>query len=189
MNRSSALLLGSAAFVVLAGSATTLVLSGRGDGPGPGPGAAAPVCARVNETDRDKAGLADHVAVIGVDKALGETAVDDLRQATAQVRVDQTLKGALPASFAVEQTVERTPAGLLAAGAPDRHPLLPGHRYVVGLNDWRGAAGTVTARTVWFAYPADADRLDAEKARWADAVAHQNPPRADPRCEGEPETP
>ncbi|MFJ3906269.1 hypothetical protein [Streptomyces sp. NPDC090025] len=120
----------------------------------------------MDDTDRDKAGLADHVAVVTVDRQIRQQPNETNVEVFSKVRIEETLKGTLPAEATVDQVVFRAPAGLKATG-PHRDPLSAGHRYVIGIDDW----GKV--QEVLFATPADGDRLARERARWKDALTHR----------------
>ncbi|MEU7028864.1 hypothetical protein AB0A60_19510 [Streptomyces sp. NPDC046275] len=170
MNRTLFLVLAGA--VVLGGSATAAYTVLRDDTV-----TVSAVCAPVDESDRDRAGLAAHLAVVTVDKTLKVTAHDGYHESLTRIRVGENLKGRLPATLDVTQTVDRTSTGALVAAADYKQPLLPGHRYVIGIYQHPDPTPDV-----WLSTPADGDRLDAVRAQWRDAIAHQNPPRSHPNC-------
>ncbi|MEU8529329.1 hypothetical protein AB0C77_27640 [Streptomyces sp. NPDC048629] len=127
------------------------------------------VCVPEDATDRDKAGNVATVAVVTVDAHVANGGGVRL----SRVTVHDVLKGDPGATLVIGQSVP----------VPGSHddafvPLAPGHRYVVGLKE----ATEYRDGWVWFATSADND-LTAARARWADAVAHQNPPRPDRRCD------
>ncbi|MEV7282271.1 hypothetical protein [Streptomyces sp. NPDC093111] len=144
-----------------------------------GPSTIDAMCVEQDETDRDKAGLVDHVTVVTVDQNPKVKQEDPSSAAylTSRVHVEETLKGTVPTAATVEQAVNVTPTGAYQAAAPHQQPLLPGHRYVIGVQDWPGYDGQI-----WFATNADGLQLQSQRARWQDAVAHQNPPRTHEDC-------
>ncbi|MGW7311648.1 hypothetical protein ACWGI1_39620 [Streptomyces sp. NPDC054835] len=160
-------LLWIAGAVVLAGSTTAAVLAAQD-----GDTTTSAVCVPVDDTDRDKAGLADHVAVVMVDHRVKEQPNETNVEVFSQIRVEETLKGGLAAQATVDQVVFRAPGGGFKATGPHREPLTAGHRYVIGVDDW-GGTGSPKVQEVLFATPADGDRLGQERARWQDAITHQ----------------
>lgn len=82
-------LLWIAGAVVLAGSTTAAVLAAQD-----GDTTTSAVCVPVDDTDRDKAGLADHVAVVMVDHRVKEQPNETNVEVFSQIRVEETLKGA-----------------------------------------------------------------------------------------------
>ncbi|MFF9340786.1 MULTISPECIES: hypothetical protein [unclassified Streptomyces] len=166
-------LLPLAGAVVLAASATTVaVVLQEGDV------TVSAVCVPIMDTDRDKAGVVDHVAVVTAGEQSGPTHGSDGEQrVTVRVTVDEVLKGTLPKTMPVTQ-------GATEQARPDllRQPLVPGHRYVIGVLGGPSDDTLSEARSAFFATSADGVQLQAERARWKDAVAHQNPERVDPGC-------
>ncbi|MEU7018799.1 hypothetical protein [Streptomyces sp. NPDC046385] len=164
-----AVLLSLAGALVLAGSATTATMVLLDDV------TVSASCAPVMDTDRDKAGLVDHVAVVTAEEQFRPLrSTNGIQRVTVQVKVDEILKGNLPATMPIDQDVSQG-----ARSAFEQQPLVPGHRYVIGVHNWDTGVG----RNAFFATSADGDRLQTERARWGDAVAHQNPKRAAPGCQ------
>ncbi|MFD0367620.1 hypothetical protein [Streptomyces sp. NPDC127114] len=170
MNRTLLLVLAGAA--VLCGSATAAYTALQDDTVN-----VSAVCVPVEENDRDRAGLAAHLAVVTVDQTLNVAARDGYHESLSRIRLIENLKGTLPAALEVTQTVDRSSAGALVAAADYRQPLLPGHRYVIGIYQHPGPTPDV-----WLSTQADGDRLDTVRTHWKDAIAHQNPPRSHPHC-------
>ncbi|MET9952430.1 hypothetical protein ABZ135_12900 [Streptomyces sp. NPDC006339] len=170
MNRTMLLVLAGA--VVLTASATAAYTSLKDDTV-----TVSAVCVPVQENDRDRAGLAAHLAVVTVDKTLKVTAHDGYHEALSRVRVVENLKGELPTALDVTQTVDRTSTGALVAATDHKQPLLPGHRYVIGIYQHPDPTPDV-----WLSSSADGAELDKVRAHWKDAIAHQNAPRSDPKC-------
>ncbi|MFF5976998.1 hypothetical protein ACFY7C_36415 [Streptomyces sp. NPDC012769] len=170
MNHTMLLVLAGA--VVLTGSATAAYTTLQGDTV-----TVSALCVPVQENDRDRAGLAAHLAVVTVDKTLKITAHDGYHESLSRIRVLEDLKGKLAAALDVTQTVDRTSAGALVAAADHKEPLLPGHRYVIGIYQHPDPTPDVCLSA-----PADGDELDQVRAHWKDAIAHQNAPRSDPKC-------
>ncbi|MFF5969950.1 hypothetical protein ACFY7C_00325 [Streptomyces sp. NPDC012769] len=170
MNRTMLLVLAGA--VVLTGSAAAAYTTLQDDTV-----TASAVCVPVEENDRDRAGLAAHLAVVSVEKTLKVTAHDGYHESLSRIRVIEDLKGKLPAALDVTQTVERTSSGALVAAADHKQPLIPGHRYVIGIYQHPDPTPDV-----WLSTPADGDELDEVRAHWKDAIAHQNAPRSHPNC-------
>ncbi|MFE3074302.1 hypothetical protein [Streptomyces sp. NPDC059247] len=135
------------------------------------------VCVPVMENDRDYAGLSDNIAVVTVEKTIKVTAYSDYHEALSRIRVDENLKGSLPPSLDVTETVDVAPDGSLVTVADYKAALQPGHRYAIAI--YRGYTGTPD---VWRSTAADGAALDTVRARWKDAIARQNPPRSDPKC-------
>ncbi|MGW5001549.1 hypothetical protein ACWEP8_28185 [Streptomyces hydrogenans] len=136
------------------------------------------VCVPIMDTDRDKAGVVEHVAVVTAGEQSGATRDDDGEQrVTVQVTVDEVLKGSLPKTMPIRQ-------GANEQARPDvlQQPLLPGHRYVIGVLGTSSDRAVSEATSAFFATSADGPQLQTERARWKDAVAHQNPERIDPGC-------
>ncbi|MEU8540865.1 hypothetical protein AB0C52_12910 [Streptomyces sp. NPDC048717] len=167
-------LLSLAGVVVLAGSAAAAVAVLQDDVE------VSASCVPIMDTDRDRAGLVDHVAVVTAGKQ-SETrrTAEGEQQVTLNVKVEEVLKGDLPASIPIDQVVEHESGGTRYA----QQPLVPGHRYVIGMYDWTTDTGATTiGRGAFFATSADGTQLQAARKRWQDAIAHQNPPRTDPTC-------
>lgn len=132
-------------------------------------------CAPVMDTDRDKAGLVDHIAVVTAEEQSHPLrSPDGVQRVTVQVKVGEVLKGNLPATIPIDQDAAQGARPEFA-----QQPLVPGHRYIIGVHNWDTSIG----RNAFFATSADGDQLQAERARWADAVAHQNPKRAAAGCQ------
>ncbi|MEV7282400.1 hypothetical protein [Streptomyces sp. NPDC093111] len=112
-----------------------------------GPSTIDAMCVEQDETDRDKAGLVDHVAVVTVDQNLKvkQEAPSSAAYLTSRVHVEETLKGTVPTAATVEGAVNVTPTDAYQAAAPHQQPLLPGHRYVIGVQDWPGYDGQIGA--------------------------------------------
>ncbi|MEV7282405.1 hypothetical protein [Streptomyces sp. NPDC093111] len=164
-----AVLLSLAGALVLAGSATTATMMLLDDDV-----TVSASCAPVMDTDRDMAGLVDHVAVVTAEEQSRPLrSPDGVQHVTVQVKVDEILKGKPPATMPLDQDVAQA-----ARPEFEQQPLVPGHRYVIGVHDWDTGIG----RNAFFATSADGDQLKAERTRWTDAVAHQNPKRAAPGC-------
>ncbi|MFC8980994.1 hypothetical protein ACFU3J_27910 [Streptomyces sp. NPDC057411] len=164
-----AVLLSLAGALVLAGSATTATMVLLHDDV-----TVSASCAPVMDTDRDKAGLVDHIAVVTAEEQSRPLrSPDGVQRVTVQVKVDEVLKGNPPATIPVDQEVTQGARPEFA-----QQPLVPGHRYVIGVHNWDTGIG----RNAFFATSADGDQLQTERARWADAVAHQNPKRAAAGC-------
>ncbi|MFI8433737.1 hypothetical protein ACIGJO_08300 [Streptomyces sp. NPDC079020] len=140
------------------------------------------LCLPEDTTDRDKAGNVGTVAIVTVDRTVEYREEEPELEGgvvMSAVTVTEPLKGAPPASMVIGQSAVLDAKGrALAAGEPDYAPLRPGRRYVIGLTDTH----EYRDGWVWFAVSADG-RLGRERARWKDAVAHQNAPRADHRCD------
>ena len=96
----------------------------------------------------------------------------------SSLRVEENLKGTLPAEVTVGQAVARAADGTLSTPEPLLQVLEPGHRYVVSLV----AADSYGDGLVWGAVRADAGPRQAAGAEavWRRAVAH---PREQPPCE------
>ncbi|MFI6644531.1 hypothetical protein [Streptomyces sp. NPDC050504] len=167
-------LLSLAGALVLAGSATTAAVVLQG-----GAVTVSAVCVPVLDTDRDKAGVVDHVAVVtATGRSRPVPASDGAEKVTVQVAVDEVLKGSLPPTMPIDQR-----AGDRAHPRFEQQPLVPGHRYVIGVHNWSAENGSTTVgRSAFFATGADGARLQVERKRWKDAVAHQNPERLQPGC-------
>ncbi|MER8047671.1 hypothetical protein [Streptomyces sp. NPDC094032] len=170
------IVLSLAGAVVLAGSATAAVLATQDDDV-----TVHAICLPVDETDGDKAGIVDHVAVVTVDQTVKEQPNDVNVEIFSMVRVDKTLKGTLPSGATVDQVVFRVPGGGIKATGPHRAPLTAGHRYVIGIDDW-GSTTSPRLREVYFSTPADGAQLGKERTRWKTAVAHQTAKRIAPSC-------
>ncbi|MFC9734331.1 hypothetical protein ACFWEO_14605 [Streptomyces roseolus] len=167
------MLLSLAGAIVLAASATTAAVILQEDDV-----TVSAVCVPVMDTDRDKAGVVEHVAVVTAGEQSGPTRGSDGEQrVTVQVTVDEVFKGSLPKTMPVSQ-------GATEQARPDvlQQPLVPGHRYVIGVLGGPSDGAVSEARSAFFATSADGAQLQAERARWKDAVAHQNPERVDPGC-------
>ncbi|MFG2116629.1 hypothetical protein ACGFRB_28995 [Streptomyces sp. NPDC048718] len=169
-------LLSLAGVVVLAGSAAAAVAVLQDDVE------VSASCVPIMDTDRDRAGLVDHIAVVTTGKR-SETrrTAEGEQQATLNVKVEEVLKGHLPASIPIDQIVEHDSGG----ARYEQQSLVPGgHRYVIGVYNWTTDTGATTlGRGAFFATSADGTtQLQAARTRWQDAIAHQNPPRTDPTC-------
>ncbi|MFJ9434775.1 hypothetical protein ACIRQY_34710 [Streptomyces sp. NPDC101490] len=169
MNRT--LLLSLAGAIVLSGSAAAYVALDDGTV------TVSASCVPVMENDRDRAGLTNTFAVVTVDQTVKVTAYADHREALSKIRVVEVLKGNLPAALEVTQIVGQNPDGTLTSVAERKAALRPGHQYVIGI-----AEAPEPTSDVWLSTPADGPALDTSRAHWKDAIAHQNPPRSDPRC-------
>ncbi|MFB8040265.1 hypothetical protein ACFC8F_03060 [Streptomyces hydrogenans] len=174
-------LLSLAGAVVLAASATTAAVVLQEDDV-----TVSAVCVPIMDTDQDKAGIADNVAVVTAgeqSKAVRDS--DGEQRVTVQVRVEEVLKGSLPKTLPLDQT-----AGETARPEVEQQPLVPGRRYVVGIPNTHpenGAPGP--GRWAFFATSADGTDLKTARQRWTDAIAHQNPKRIDPACDDTTYTP
>ncbi|MEW5630322.1 hypothetical protein AB1388_27730 [Streptomyces hydrogenans] len=167
--------------LVLAASATTAAVVLRD-----GDVTISAVCVPIMDTDRDKAGIADHVAVVTAGERSGPTRGGDGElRVTVRVEVEEVLKGSLPETLPIDQT-----PGDTARPEIEQQPLVPGHRYVLGVPDAHAEDGSVApGRWAFFATGADGARLDAARKRWKDAIAHQNPRRVHPGCDDTVHTP
>ncbi|MER5737291.1 hypothetical protein ABT117_16640 [Streptomyces sp. NPDC002262] len=174
-------LLSLAGAVVLAASVTTAAVVFQDDDV-----TVSAVCVPIMDTDRDKAGIADNVAVVTArEQSEAARGSDGEQRVTVQVRVDEVLKGSLPKTLPIDQT-----AGDTARPEVEQQPLVPGHRYVLGVPNAQpenGAPGP--GRWAFFATSADGAQLETVRKRWTDAIAHQNPKRIDPACEDTTYTP
>ncbi|MFF9143922.1 hypothetical protein ACF1BN_03525 [Streptomyces sp. NPDC014861] len=131
------------------------------------------------DTDRDKAGIADHIAVVTAEEQSAPARGSDGEQrGTVQVKIVGILKGSLPGTLPIDQT-----AGDTTRPEVEQQPLVPGHRYVLGIPNSHAEDGSpVAGRWAFFATGADGTELETARKRWTDAVAHQNPKRVDPGC-------
>ncbi|MGW3514727.1 hypothetical protein [Streptomyces hydrogenans] len=103
----------------------------------------------------------------------------DVTVSAVRVEVEEVLKGSLPETLPIDQT-----PGDAARPEIEQQPLVPGHRYVLGVPDAHAEDGSVApGRWAFFATGADGARLDAARKRWKDAIAHQNPRRVHPGCD------
>lgn len=171
------MLLSLAGALVLAGSAATAAVVLQDDDV-----TVSTSCVPVMDTDRDKAGLVDHIAVVTAREQSGPTRTSEgTEQVTVQVTVDEVLKGSLPASIPIDQVVRQGAGG--TSPAYEQQPLVPGHRYVIGVHNWDTDTGaTAVGRGAFFATSADGAQLQSARKRWTRAIEHQNPTRFEPRC-------
>ncbi|MFB7429644.1 hypothetical protein ACFC0K_40985 [Streptomyces hydrogenans] len=170
-----AVLLSLAGALVLAASATTAAVVFQDDDV-----TVSAVCVPIMDTDQDKAGIADNVAVVTAGEQTGTVRGSDGEQrVTVQVQVDEVLKGSLPKTLPIDQT-----AGDTARPEVEQQPLVPGHRYVLGIPNAHPEDGpSGPGRWAFFTTSADGTDLETARKRWTDAIAHQNPKRIDPACD------
>ncbi|MFJ6407709.1 hypothetical protein ACIQK9_19555 [Streptomyces hydrogenans] len=91
----------------------------------------------------------------------------------------------LPGTLPIDRT-----AGDTARPEDGWQPFVPGRRYVLGVPDAHTEDGPVSpGRRALFATSAGGTRVEAERKRRREAVAHQNPVRARPACDDTVHTP
>lgn len=175
--RTTLTVLAAAAVLTTAGTAWYTTLdTPTGSGP---PAEAHGVCLPANDTDEDKAGYAQTIALVTVDRTVEYREEDEAPGGAllSKVTVVERLKGSPPTTMTIGQSVLREAGGGYAKTKPAYLPLEPGHRYVVGtVPDPAYGDGWV-----WFATAADND-LTAATTRWTRAVDHQVAPHPDPAC-------
>ncbi|MFE5710322.1 hypothetical protein ACFQ7J_05755 [Streptomyces sp. NPDC056501] len=143
------------------------------------PAVAHGVCLPANDTGEDKAGYAQTIALVTVDRTVEYREEDETPGGAllSKVTVVERLKGIPPTTMTIGQSVLRQEGGGYAKTKPSYLPLEPGHRYVVGtLPDPAYGDGWV-----WFATAADND-LTAATTRWTRAVDQQAAPHPDTAC-------
>ncbi|MER8047667.1 hypothetical protein [Streptomyces sp. NPDC094032] len=148
-------LLAIAGILVLAGSATTAALVLQDDDV-----TVSASCVPIMDTDRDKAGVVDHVAVVtATEQSPAPRTADGRDRVTVQVRVDEVLKGALPKTMPIDQGAQET-----ANAEYEHQALVPGHRYVIGVHNWDAEGGSTTVgRGAFFATSADGGQLQRRR--------------------------
>ncbi|RSS57478.1 hypothetical protein [Streptomyces sp. WAC01280] len=137
------------------------------------------MCLPATDTDEDKAGYVQTIALVTVDRTVEYREGDEAPGGAllSKVTVVETLKSNPPATLSIGQSVLRQTSGGYAKTKPAYLPLEPGHRYVVGtVPDPAYGDGWV-----WFATAADND-LTTATSRWTRAVDRQIAPHPDPAC-------
>ncbi|SEE59626.1 hypothetical protein [Streptomyces sp. TLI_105] len=176
--RTTLTVLAAAAVLTTAGAAWYTTLDTPADSAPPS--TAHGMCLPATDTDEDKAGYAQTIALVTVDRTAeyreeGEAPGGAL---LSKVTVVEPFKGTPPATMTIGQSVLRQAGGGYAKTKPAYLPLEPGHRYIVGtVPDPAYGDGWV-----WFATDADND-LTAATARWTRAIDHQIAPHPDPACD------
>lgn len=175
--RTTLTVLAAAAVLTTAGAAWYTTLdTPTGSGP---PAEAHGLCLPATHTDEDKAGYAQTIALVTVDRMVEYREEDETPGGAllSKVTVVERLKGSPPTTMTIGQSVLREAGGGYAKTKPSYLPLEPGHRYVVGtVPDPAYGDGWV-----WFATAADND-LTAATTRWTRAVDRQVAPHPDPAC-------
>ncbi|MFS0698116.1 hypothetical protein [Streptomyces nitrosporeus] len=175
--------LAAATVLVTAGAAwyTTLDASHQDSSPAAVHG----LCLPATETDEDKAGYAQTIALVAVERTLEyrEESADAGGTLMSEVTVLDALKGDPPKTMTVGQSALPVAGGGYVRTKPAYLPLEPGHRYVIGAVP----DGAYEDGWVWFATTADTG-LPAVTARWKRAIAHQAAPHPDSACEDTPVT-
>ena len=175
--RTTLSVLAAAAVLTTAGAAWYTTLdTPTGSGP---PTGTHGVCLPATETDEDKAGYAQTIALVTVESTVEYREEDEAVGGAllSKVTVVEPLKGSPPTTMTIGQSVLRQAGGGYAKTKPSYLPLEPGHRYIVGtVPDPAYGDGWI-----WFATAADTD-LTAATNRWTRAVDHQIAPHPDPAC-------
>ncbi|WP_329624730.1 hypothetical protein OG357_33850 [Streptomyces sp. NBC_01255] len=175
--RTTLTILAAAAVLTTAGAAWYTTLdTPTGSGP---PAEAHRLCLPATDTDEDKAGYAQTIALVTVDRTVEYREGDEAAGGAllSKVTVAQRLKGSPPTTMTIGQSVLRQAGGGYTKTKPSYLPLEPGHRYVVGtVPDPAYGDGWI-----WFATAADND-LTAATTRWTRAVDRQVAPHPDPAC-------
>ncbi|MFD0153718.1 hypothetical protein ACWGQ4_28640 [Streptomyces sp. NPDC055721] len=175
--RTTLTVLAAAAALTTAGAAWYTTLdTPTGNGP---PTDAYGLCLPANDTDEDKAGYAQMIALVTVDRTVEYREEDETPGGTllSKVTIVEPLKGTPPERMTIGQSVLRQTGGGYAKTKPAYLPLEPGHHYVVGtVPDPAYGDGWV-----WFATAADND-LTAATTRWTRAVDHQAAPHPHTAC-------
>lgn len=99
---------------------------------------------------------------------------DGEQRGTAQVKLEEILKGSLP----IDQTADDTaPATRRAATAR------PDNRYILCIPNAHRKGGSLAVGRWVLRHSADGTQLEAARKRWTDAITHQNPKSIDPGCD------